>query len=391
MIKTLICILFTIFLTIFSVSRVYAIVDPLLTANNKFGIHILFPSELGEAARLINSNGGDWGYVTIPIQATDKDAEKWQKFMDDAKKHHIIPIMRIASENYFFDTKVWRKPNDFDILDFANFLNSLSWPAKNKYIVVFNEVNRSDEWQGSTNPSEYAYILDYTINAFKSLDPDFFIISAGLDNASANVFKSSINQFDFMREMDKAVPGIFGKIDGLASHSYPNPAFSQPPWITTAKSITSFKYESGLAEKLGGKKLPIFITETGWSNESVSEDLIGSYVKEAFKTVWSDDNIVAVTPFLLHAGAGPFAKFSLIDANGNHNSTYLAIREIPKIKGEPELAVDKEAIASSSESKRLPLITFKNENQYEDSSASINKAKIATLFLKWFFKSLNVL
>ena len=236
MLKILIFILLTIFFIRYEATSVHAIADPLSAPNNKFGIHILFPGELEQAAKLVNSNGGDWGYVTIPIQATDKNVEKWQKFMDDAKTYHIIPIIRIASENYFFDTRVWRKPEEYDVLDFANFLNSLNWPTVNKYIVVFNEVNRSDEWQGNTNPQEYAQILNYTVEVFKSLDEDFFIISAGLDNASANVFESSINQYDFMREMHKEVPGIFGKIDGLGSHSYPNPGFSEPPWVKTTRA-----------------------------------------------------------------------------------------------------------------------------------------------------------
>lgn len=391
MLKILFSVLAVLFFIAHTVTIVNAIADPLSTANNKFGVHILFTSELEQAAHFVNSNGGDWGYVTIPIQATDKNIDKWQKFMDDAKKYHVIPIIRIASENYFFDTKVWRKPEDFDILDFANFLNSLSWPTENKYIVVFNEVNRSDEWQGSTSPQEYAQILNYTIDAFKSLDNDFFIISAGLDNASANVSESSINQYDFMREMDNEVPGIFGKIDGLASHSYPNPGFSQPPWVKTAKSISSFKFEKDLAENLGGKKLSVFITETGWSKDAVSGSLIETYIKEAFKTIWSDEYIVAVTPFLLNAGAGPFAKFSLLDPNGRHSSSYLAIREILKVKGMPILNADKEDKLSFSVSENLPLKAFKNENQYDDTSVSMGKAKIATQFLKWFFKSLNVL
>lgn len=385
--KLLILILsITFFLTLGA--KVHAIVDPQSTPNNKFGIHILFTSELSEAAKLVNSNGGDWGYVTIPIQATDRNRDKWQNFMDDASKYHVIPIIRIASENYFFDTKVWRKPEDFDILDFANFLNSLNWPTKNKYIVVFNEVNRSDEWQGSTKPQEYAQILDYTIEAFKSLESDFFIISAGLDNASANVFESSINQYDFMREMNKEVTGIFGKIDGIASHSYPNPAFSQPPWVESTKNISSFKFEKNLAEELGGKKLPVFITETGWSRNSLSDTKIASYMQYAFETVWSDNSIVAVTPFILQSGS-PYAQFSFIDENGSHNEIYIAIEKLPKLKGEPVLEAKKADLVSGKEN--LASITFPKANQYSNNEANIDKTQVAVAFIKWFFKSLNVL
>lgn len=391
MTKVLFYILFTIFFFTFGAAKVFAIADPFSTENNKIGIHILFTSEVEQAAKLVNSNGGDWGYATIPIQTGDRDIDKWQKFMDSAKQNHVIPIIRISSENYFFDTKVWRKPEDFDVLDFANFLNDLDWPTTNKYIVVFNEVNRSDEWQGLVNPKEYAQILNYTVEAFKSLDDNFFIVSAGLDNASANVFESSINQYDFMREMNKEVSGIFGKIDGIASHSYPNPAFSAPPWITTSKSISSFKFERDLAEELGGKKLPVFITETGWSRDTVSASLMETYIKEGFKTIWSDEGIVAVTPFLLNAGSGPFAKFSLFDSNGSPNSSYLAIWGLSKVKGMPMLNANTESKAVLSPDNNLPLKTFKSVSQYDDVSVSITKTKIATQFLKWFFKSLNVL
>src|SRR5437899_511269 len=67
---------------------VYASDDPLAVPNNKFGIHILFQHELTQAAKLVNTNGGDWGYVIIPIQAGDRDIVKWQSFMDEAKLLH---------------------------------------------------------------------------------------------------------------------------------------------------------------------------------------------------------------------------------------------------------------------------------------------------------------
>src|SRR5437868_13182611 len=87
----------------------YAITDPLQMPNNIFGVHILFPAELDNAAKIINSNGGDWGYVTIPIQSGDKSINKWQEFMNHAKELHIIPILRLATEGDYFNTSVWRK------------------------------------------------------------------------------------------------------------------------------------------------------------------------------------------------------------------------------------------------------------------------------------------
>src|SRR3990172_13014425 len=85
--------LFIVLLFGLSNKETYSIYDPKSVPNNKIGIHILFPSEIHKAKDMINSNGGDWGYVTIPIQAGDKDIRKWQNFMDEARSLHLIPIL----------------------------------------------------------------------------------------------------------------------------------------------------------------------------------------------------------------------------------------------------------------------------------------------------------
>src|SRR5258708_5905711 len=48
-----------IFICVSQTKAAYAIENPLTTPNNKFGIHILFPNELSDAAQLVNSSGGD--------------------------------------------------------------------------------------------------------------------------------------------------------------------------------------------------------------------------------------------------------------------------------------------------------------------------------------------
>lgn len=340
---------------------VLAIEDPHSVPNNKFGIHILFPSELEQAANLVNSNGGDWGYIVIPIQSGDKDLEKWQAFMDSAKKLHVIPIVRLATEGDYFNTKVWRKPNDNDIADFANFLNSLDWPVKNRYIIVYNEVNRSDEWGGEVSPAEYAQLLSFTTTVFKSKSPDFFIISAGLDNAAPNKAGEFMNEYDYLQAMDAAVPGVFRQIDGFASHSYPNPGFSQPPTRLTRESIGSFEYEKSLLDQLSSKNLPVFITETGWSNTAVLDTIISNYYKQAFSDVWSNDAIVTVSPFLLSADSGPFAQFAFVKA-GSQTPQYTAVKELSKIKGKPSVSEQVLAESTNNIPHNLPVKDFSDNS-----------------------------
>lgn len=372
---------FIIFLFVFT-AGVHAASNPLKFANNKIGIHILFDYELEAAADFVNSSGGQWGYVTIPIQIGDRDLIKWQSFMDRARMHQIIPIVRLASEGDYFNTKVWKKPSAFDIIDFANFLDSLAWPTKNRYIVIFNEPNRYDEWGGSIDPADYANLLSFAVNVFKSKTQDFFIISAGMDNAAPQQPPYYMNEYSFLRSMDKAVPGIFNQIDGISSHSYPNPGFSQPPDLITDKSIHSFKFERELVNELSNKDIPVFITETGWNAPHLTDEIKASYYSDAFSDVWSDPGIVAVTPFILHAGDGPFKGFSFLKSDGNPSLQMETLLNIPKVKGQPILA----PIVLGSEKQLKQTYPVKNFTHYTAYKPSNTISILAQRTFKWMMK-----
>jgi len=364
-------------------AQALAVYDPHSVTNNLFGIHILFPEELSKAADLVNSSGGDWGYVTIPIQASDKNIDKWQKFMDDCKKYHLIPIVRLATDGDFFNKSSWSIPNDGDVMDFANFLDSLSWPTQNRYVVIYNEPNRADEWGGEPDADAYAQILDYAVSEFKRVNPDFFIIAAGLDNASINNPNGqSINEFTYMSQMNDAVSGIFSEIDGIASHSYPNPGFSAPP-SDYREGIYSFYYQNNLIYSLTGKTLPVFITETGWSNTVITSSQQVSYYSDAISNYWNDQNIVAVTPFILDAGSGPFAQFSFLNS-GNQTELYKAYKNFPKIKGQPLLAKDFEVSIQTKE-QLIPVEKFKKNEGIQTIFEGINKS--TKTFFKWLLKA----
>lgn len=333
----------------------FAIESPVSKQNNRIGIHILFPSEVNNAAKLINSNGGDWGYAVIPIQSGDKDIEKWQGFFDECLLNHVIPILRLSTEGDYFNTSHWRKPTENDLIDFANFLNSLEWPAKNRYIIIYNEVNRGDEWGGTPNPADYAKILNSAVDIFKSRNRDFFIISAGLDNAAPNQ-GNYLNQYDFLREVEISTPGIFNKIDGMSSHSYPNPGFSQAPNKESLTGTGSYLHESLLINEHRDSKIPIFITETGWKIGAVTEDQASEFLGRAYREIWTDHNIITVSPFLLNAGDHSFQGFSLMDSHGNKRKTYITIEKLSKVKGQP--SVNTKRALSVTIQKAIPMKDF---------------------------------
>jgi hypothetical protein len=379
--RLLLTILFLTFI-ISNLNIARATYDPKSAPNNKFGIHILFPAEVSDAAPLVNSSGGDWGYVTIPIQASDRNVDKWQKFMDDCARRHLIPLIRLATTGDYFVQGSWSEPSNYDVLDFANFLNALNWPTKNRYVIIFNEPNRGDEWGGTPDPDAYAQILDYSSQIFKQTNPNFFVIAAGLDNAAANVPGASIDEFSFMQQMDNADPGIFAKIDGLASHSYPNPGFASSP-SNNRMGIYSFYYQDNLVEELSGKRLPVFITETGWTSDRISDSMQADYYAQAFANYWNDQDVIAVTPFLLSAGGAPFGQFTFLK-NGTTTPEYDAYKNMTKVKGQPQIDYVPTQTPTPKQT-LLPILKFNLKYPIESVYKEINKSSKA--FFKWLLKA----
>jgi hypothetical protein len=339
-------------------------------SNNRFGIHILFPEEAKLAAELVNSNGGDWGYVVIPIQATDRNRNKWQGFMDDCRKYHLIPIIRLAT---FPIGSNWTKPNEWESVDFANFFAGLNWPTKKKIIAVYNEPNHSAEWGGEVNPFEYAEVLSDTIEQFKQRSGDFVMLNAGLD-ASAPNSTSSMDEYEFMSDMIIDDPEIFRETDGFNSHSYPNPAFSAHPNYPTRYNITSYQYElSYLQNFYGIYGLDVYITETGWrKNQYLGDEKISQYFKTAYDEIWTEDYIKVVAPFLLQADAGAFEGFSIMKKQ-EKGIIFQTIAELRKNKGAPDI-VNKITSTNKASETRVKL--------YEESE------KDDPIKFKWLWKKI---
>jgi hypothetical protein len=335
-------IVFIIFLCCFlSVNNINAFYDPLSVSNNKYGIHIADPNDLKDVRSLVNSSGGDWGYVTLVIPDSDKNSGKWQQIFNEMRKDHLIPIVRLATH---VQNDYWVKPDAHDIDDWISFLNSLNWPIENRYVILFNEPNHAKEWGNSLDPEGYA---DLTVNFAKKLkdsDSDYYILPAGLDDSAAN----GIESMDAEKYWDRILKNnanYFDYFDGLTSHSYPNPAFSGYPWQIGRGTLLSYQWELNLLNSLGvNKNLPVFITETGWMHNSgkqinlhlLSPDTVASYYTQAAASVWQDNRIVCITPFVFNYQDIPFDHFSWKTIGASeYYSFYNAYKNITKIKGDP--------------------------------------------------------
>lgn len=326
--------LFSLLVLFLCPNYVLAVSDPLSVPNNPLGLHLLFPEELPQAAQIVNDHGrGAWGYVVVPIQATDRNRDKWQKFFDNCLTNKIIPIIRVAT---VVESSSWVTPNHFDIIDFANFLDDLVWPVQNRYLIIYNEVNRADEYGGLVSPESYADILTQAIKIFKQKSPDYFILPSAMDN-SASDRKSSIPWQEYWWRMYRHQPEIFNQIDGWNSHAYPNPDFSARPDLSGSTKIDSYKYDLKLLQNFTSRQLPIFITEAGWSDRYLSAQQISLYYRYAFSKVWSDPQIVTVAPFLLNAQDGPFKPFSFLDQNQQPKEFVAEFSSKARV-GEPPLA-----------------------------------------------------
>ncbi|HKB88840.1 MAG TPA: hypothetical protein VKC53_04320 [Patescibacteria group bacterium] len=308
---------FALFLTILfsSVTSALAIVDPTSTPNNKFGIHIFNEKDLVDATHLVNSNDGDWGYVTIVITEAERDHDRWQKIFDEMRRLHLIPIVRLSTKA---TGATWDAPAEAEINNWVGFLNSLNWVVENRYVVINNEPNHAQEWGGRIDPAGYASYLKDISQKLKAASPDFFVLPAGLDPSSVNSL-TTMTENKFLMEMKSNVPDVFDSIDGWTSHPYPSTA------------LDIYNHELSVISK----KLPIFITETGWPNNKYSESQISSNLISAFTNVWNDPRVVAVTPFILDYNSSPFDVYSWKKSDGTFYNFYGDVQKILKIKGTP--------------------------------------------------------
>jgi len=310
--------------------------------NNKYGLYIYAERQdfFEIAAEMVNSNGGAWGYVLIPYNVKDRDEKRWKRVFNDLNRLQLIPVIQLWDvdlDNYEEQTK-----------EAAKFLNKFDWPVKYLYISAYNEMNDKKFWYGKIDPKGYARILDFTIKEFKKVNPNYLIMN-GAFNITAPTDRNHLDAFVYMTYMDQEVPGIFSKLDAWASHSYPQPNFSGNPLTIGRWGIRAYNEElKFLKDKLGvSKDLPVFITETGWAHAEgenydsrfLPENITAKYFEFAFTNIWlPDPRVRAVMPFTIRYDA-PFDHFSWIKNDKSPYQQYLAVKSLPKVKGEPPILI----------------------------------------------------
>lgn len=331
--------------------------------NNKFGVYsVNIGGDMERAAELVNSNGGDWGWVLIPMSIHENSVDGWNSTFGKLAEKHLIPVIQLIEPD-----AQHKIPSESDIDAVASFLASLSWPTKIKAVSAFNEMNASEYWGGKIDPEGYARVLNRLADQLHGKSGEFFVMN-GAFNASAqtgdatgvNCIKTDLgvnscylSEIGFIQRMVAAVPDVLKKLDGWATHTYPHPGYVGPPrsrqWGAEAdievgrNSIVSYKFEQRLLAKYG-VSLPIFITETGWPHregdvehkEWLPADTVASYYKQVFSNYFlPDSSVVAVMPFLLSGGGNPFKNFSFIGTDGTKFPQWDVIAGFAKTAGNP--------------------------------------------------------
>lgn len=330
------------------------------TNHNIFGLHLTQLSDLGKAEPIINSQGGDWGWVTIVLAKKDLDKTAWQDFFNLCRVKHIQPIIRLATVS---QGASWARPERSDIDNFANFLNELNWPTKTLPVVLFNEVNHPNEWGGQVDIKGYADIAIYALDKFQQTNPNFLLMGSALDLASPSKGGYK-NASDFYRELWLYKSEYFQKIEALSSHSYPNHGFLGLPTDKGKVSVRGYQWEQEYLHSLGVKQTyPVYITETGWPSRELAGKKSPFYTRattakllaQAFDLWSKDEKIVAVTPFIFNYPYPPFATFSWVDTSEKLYPEYAKFQEYPKSENQPE-QVDKIEYLSHS----MPILIFAN-------------------------------
>lgn len=299
-------------------------------AASKFGMHVLRPEEFEQTDLLFSELRKDTDTplsITVPFTLDDVgNLNPWQDAFEYARQHNIIPILRIGTR-FNTESNAWEIPNRKDILDITRALNALQWPQEERYVILFNEPNHAAEWGGSLDPHSFAEMTDFALDWLNTEGKNYRVLPAALDLA-APTGSTTQEAFGFWREALAVRPEILEKVYAWNSHSYPNPGFAAAPQRNAKNSMNGYQHELAFLKNYTDRELPVFITETGWKNERFSRRTLENYYSYTVRNIWSDENVVAVTPFLLAGSPGPFGSFSFVDEAGKPTIQWQALASV---------------------------------------------------------------
>jgi len=310
------------------------------TPTNIVGVHQISPSDkdIRDGCRLVNANGGAWGWQLIVIREGEYTVDQLQHLHDVAREEKCILIHRLATG--FASGDSWARPTEKTNAYFADLLSKVNTSTKDKFVVWLNEPNHGSEFGGTCDPVAYGNSAVAAARELKEKDSNIVFMLAGLDLAAPESRPQYCDAGRFYQDMLSQVPQVVDYWDALASHCYPL-NFVGSATTSGRRSIMCYKWEKSLLQSLGVKKaadFKVFITETGWKHESDGVPI--SYAADNTRFAlqrWHDSgDVEGVMYFAYKFLTPPFSTFSLVDQENKGNEIAYTISGFPKIKGEPE-------------------------------------------------------
>lgn len=301
-------------------------ITPAMAKGEVLGIHILAPGEIERANKLLDHGDDKDKFVTVPLTLGDLNKKtEWQHFFDEAQSLKMHPIIRYTTR---FENGAWTIPTRADVVAMTTFLSSLEWHRPELTVILFNEPNHASEWGGTIDPEGFASLSLFATQWLATEPKTYTILPAAMDLA-ADGNKNTMEAFAYWTRVLTAEPTLLDHFTGWNSHSYPNPAFSASPDRTGKNSLRGYETELAFAKKYTTKDFPVYITETGWNQDLLTNQRLKTYFTKAYENIWSSDKrIVAVTPFLLQGAPGTFAPFSFLDKDGKPTMAYEVYQQI---------------------------------------------------------------
>jgi len=324
--------------------------------GNKFGIGLVGPGDALDwnlAAEL----AGPGGYVRLVLPGITRDTQgpdpAWIAAVQAIYDRGLVPVLRLAPP--------WGDADVRNDSDDAAHLHYQALAAAHRRVVeglprdaalplwveVHNEPNLCYEWtcragEGvdgalpfSTTAHEYAALLRDVADAVHAIgDPRILVMNAGLAPGGAascqcggTDFSPGVTSREFLSEMKVAVPDVFARLDGFASHAYPAAGEGWGffvPYDQAGPGLHWFARELEIVQRA----LPVFLTETGWTTAGGgSREEIAAWTVSSYRELWLvDERIAGVLPFMLRDPQ--WDAFGWAAPDGAHYPVFDAVRAL---------------------------------------------------------------
>ena len=330
--------------------------------SNPFGIGLVGPGSSADLD-LVGELAGPGGHVKMIFpgvtRASTGPEGDWVRALNDAYDRGLVPVIRIGPP--WGQMTVRTESDDGEHMRYSalaaayrRVVEGLPRRAGTPlWLEIHNEPNLCYEWvcaAGSVAGDwigyeqiahEYAAMLRDVADELHAIgDPTIRVINGGLAPGGArrcqcggDGYEAGITSQEFLTEMRAAVPDIFDRLDGFASHSYPAGGVGYDFFVPFERAATGLLYfERELA--IVGRDLPVLMTETGWCVPGSrcpapggDRDAVADWTVRAYQEFWArDPRIVAAMPFILRDSG--WEDFAWIAPDGGKYPVFNQVRDL---------------------------------------------------------------